>query len=91
MNDIKRILIDLISTSNNKKRIELYKNFHNIVQNVTIETKTATLNRIYTNLSGLMAHSELGKNEYDRLKLLLQQLERYSALEDHFCPVKVDK
>lgn len=77
MNDIKRILIDLISISNNKKRIELYKNFYNIVQDFTVTPETDILDKIYTNLSGLIAHSELSKNEYNGLKLLLQHLEKY--------------
>lgn len=83
MNDIKRILIDLISISNNKKRIELYKKFYNIVQSFAVEPEIDTLDKIYTNLSGLMAHSELSKNEYNGLKLLLQYLERYGASENN--------
>lgn len=83
MNDIKKILIDLISISNNKKRIELYKNFYNIVQDFIVKPETDTLDKIYTNLSGLIAHSELSKNEYNGLKLLLQYLERYDASENN--------
>ncbi len=76
MDDIKQLLIKLISISDNIHRTELYERFYNAMLSATIGIDKDLLNKMYTNFSGLLAHSELSKNEYNVLKLLLQYLEK---------------
>ena len=43
---------------------------------MTLKTEKDTINKMYANLSGLIAYSELNKKEYDVLRQLLQHLEK---------------
>ena len=72
MVEIKKILNSLISATDS----ELYKNFYRDISSMTLKTEKDTINKMYANLSGLIAYSELNKKEYDVLRQLLQHLEK---------------
>ena len=76
MVEIKKILNSLISATDNICRSELYKNFYRDISSMTLKTEKDTINKMYANLSGLIAYSELNKKEYDVLRQLLQHLEK---------------
>ncbi|MFC2579970.1 MAG: hypothetical protein ACFN1J_05405 [Bacteroidota bacterium] len=76
MDEIIRILNNLISATDNICRSELYKNFYRDISSMTLKTEKDTINKMYANLSGLIAYSELNKKEYDVLRQLLQHLEK---------------
>ena len=76
MDELKRILNNLISVTDNIYRLELYKNFLNDISDMAFTTEKDMINKMYVNFSGLFAHSELDKKEYGILKQLLQHLEK---------------
>ena len=76
MDELKRILNNLISVTDNIYRLELYKNFLNDISDMAFTTEKDMISKMYVNFSGLFAHSELDKKEYGILKQLLQHLEK---------------
>ena len=77
MDELKRILNNLISVTDNIYRLELYKNFLNDISDMAFTTEKDMINKMYVNFSGLFAYSELDKKEYGILKQLLQHLKKY--------------
>lgn len=71
MKTIINSLIELVDISDNKNRIELYKEMSQKLRNATEAKQYQLMKLFYSNLCGLLAHSEMKRNEYDKLKLLL--------------------
>lgn len=71
MKTIINSLIELVDISDNKNRTELYKEMSQKLRNKTEEEQYQLMKLFYSNLCGLLAHSEMKRNEYDKLKLLL--------------------
>ena len=71
MKTIINSLIELVDISDNKNRIELYKEMFQKLRNETEEEQYQLMKLFYSNLCGLLGHSEMKRNEYDKLKLLL--------------------
>lgn len=68
-------LIELATISNNENRIELYKAMAQKLKNATKQEQNHLLKHFYANLCGLMAHSEMERNEYNKLNILLKHLQ----------------
>ena len=68
MKTIINSLIELVDISDNKNRIELYKEMFQKLRNETEEEQYQLMKLFYSNLCGLLAHSEMKRNEYDKLK-----------------------
>ena len=75
MNTTINSLIKLTAISNNKNRIELYKAMAQKLKNATKQEQKYLLEHFYSNLCGLMAHSEMESNEYNKLNILLKHLQ----------------
>ena len=75
MKTIINSLIELATISNNKNRIELYKAMAQKLKNATKQEQNHLLKHFYSNLCGLMAHSEMESNEYNKLNILLKHLQ----------------
>lgn len=75
MKTIINSLIELVDISDNKNRIGLYKEMFQKLRNETEEEQYQLMKLFYSNLCGLLAHSEMKRNEYDKLKLLLEHFQ----------------
>ena len=56
----------------NNNRIELYKGMAQKLREVTEKNQFHLMECFYSNLCGLMAHSDMGKTEYNKLNQLLE-------------------
>ena len=75
MKTIINSLIELVDISDNKNRTELYKEMFQKLRNETEEEQYQLMKLFYSNLCGLLAHSKMKRNEYDKLKLLLEHFQ----------------
>ena len=72
MKTIINSLIELANISDNKNRTELYKKMSQKLRNATEAKQYQLMKLFYSNLCGILAHSEMKRNEYDKLKQLLE-------------------
>lgn len=72
MKTIINSLIELANISDNKNRTELYKEMSQKLRNATEAKQYQLMKLFYSNLCGILARSEMKRNEYDKLKLLLE-------------------
>ena len=72
MKTIIESLLELTDISDNNNRIELYKGMAQKLREVTEKNQFHLMERFYSNLCGLMAHSDMGKTEYNKVNQLLE-------------------
>ena len=72
MKTIIESLLELSGISDNNNRIKLYKGMAQKLRDATKEVQFHLMECFYSNLCGLMAHSEMGRTEYKKVNQLLE-------------------
>ena len=77
MKTIIKTLLELADISDNENRTELYKGMAHKLRNVTEDHQFHLMECFYRNLCGLIAHTEMGGTEYNKVMQCLESFHNF--------------